>query len=493
MKTLLIDPPFYRIFGFYNRYFPLGLVTVGTALKQMGYDVAVYDADCNDKVDSMDYTRLAEYYKIYLDSFDNSEHRIWKEVRATIHRFAPDIVAISAWTTYMASAFHVAKIAKQYNPVCYVIMGGPHAAVRAEEILKISPCVDYVVRGEGEYTTAELINQIENGRLNPGSIEGLSFKNNGDILHNKMRAPNKDLDSFPFPDRKLLFNEEKYSSEDMGLIMTSRGCPYNCAYCATQTNRISYRSIEHILDEVRHLKKKYGTTQFSFKDDSFTVNKKRVEELCDKIISENLNINFECNTRVNLITKKLLEKMKMAGCNSIKVGIESGSEKILKLMNKRITFDQIRQAAKLFRQVGIYWTGYFMMGVPGETAEDIQKTVNLMYEIKPDFASIGVYEPFPGTVMFEQGLQKKLVKPQMSLSNFYTTLPNHYYKADSTRQVDTLSPEEFTGLEKKVKQEFHDYNKSIGRVAHRLKSRSKMYLKNPLLLGTDFKKYLSWR
>ena len=197
-------------------------------------------------------------------------------------------------------------------------------------------------------------------------------------------------------------SESRYTSEDMGLIMTSRGCPYGCTYCSTDTRRVSYRSIDNVLKEIRLVKEKYGTSQFSFKDDSFTVNRKRVEDLCDRLIKEKFNINWECNTRVNLINDDLLLKMKRAGCNSIKVGIESGSERVLKEMNKGITHDQVRNAAKLFRKVGIHWTGYFMMGVPGETVEDVYKTLDFMYEVKPDFASIGVYEPFPGTPMFAE-------------------------------------------------------------------------------------------
>jgi len=274
--------------------------------------------------------------------------------------------------------------------------------------------------------------------------------------------------------------------------MTSRGCPYSCSYCATETNRVSYRSVDHILREIRFVKDKYGTTQFSFKDDSFTVNRRRVEELCDKIIAERLGINWECATRVDLVTGELLLKMKKAGCNSVKVGIESGSERVLKQMNKGITHGQVRYAAQLFKKVGIFWTGYFMMGVPGETADDIYKTLELMYEVKPDFASIGVYEPFPGTAMFAEGIKKGLVKPEMTLEDFYTTLPNHYYKKDARRQVDTIDEELFCMLEQEMKDKFHSYNKSFRKILNRAKSRAKLYTKQPQILFTDFKKYLSW-
>lgn len=493
MRVLLIDPPFYRIFGFYNRYFPIGVATIGTVLRDAGHTVSVYDADCNVNPTGMDYTRLPEKYRFYLDSFKDLDNPVWGEARKVIKDFNPDAVGISIWTTFAASAFHLAKIVKEINPACPVIMGGPHATVKADEILKISQDVDYVVRGEGEVTTVELITHLEGGGTGINSIRGLSYRDGGVIRQTPRRESSKDLDMFPFPDRTILMNVSKYNSEDAGLIMTSRGCPYGCTYCSTDTRRVSYRSVDNVLNEIRHVKKAYGTTQFSFKDDSFTVSRKRVEEFSDKLIKEGLNINWECNTRVNLVTEELLRKMKTAGCNSIKVGIESGSERILKEMDKGITHDQIRSAARLFKKAGIHWTGYFMMGVPGETAEDVYKTLEFMYEIKPDFASIGVYEPFPGTPMFTEGIRRGLVKAGMTLDDFYSTLPNHYYKKDARRQVDTIDEDRFSELEKEVKTAFHEYNKSFAQVLKRARSRAGIYIKDPGIFVTDIRKYLSWR
>lgn len=493
MKIFLIDPPFYRIFGFYNRYFPIGVTAIGTILKEAGHNISVYDADANYNPTDMDYTRLPQKYQNYLDSFTDDSNPIWLEVKKVINDFKPEIVGISIWTAFAASAFHIAKISKELNSSCLVVMGGPHATVKADEILKISPYVDYVVRGEGENTILELVQHIESKWPDLDEINGLSYCQNGEIKHNSSREITKDLDKFSFPDRSLLMNENKYTSEDMGLIMTSRGCPYACAYCATDTKKVSYVSINNLVNEIKFVKEKYGTTQFSFKDDSFTVSKKRVDELCDKLIDEKFDINWECNTRVNLIDENLLGKMKKAGCNSIKVGIESGSDRILKMMNKGITHEQVRIASKLLRKAGIHWTGYFMMGVPGETIEDVYKTLNFMYEVKPDFASIGVYEPFPGTEMFNEGIKRGLVKQEMSLNEYFNTFPNNYYKVDSNRQVDTIDEEKYKVLEKEIKDAFHTYNKSLKHVVKRAKARTNIYIKEPKILIKDVKKYLSWR
>ena len=509
MKVLLIDPPFYRLIGFYNRYFPVGLVSVGTALRDAGHEVIVYDADYNENPSVIGNACLTRYYERYLDSFRQPDNAIWMEMRETIEAVRPDVVGITMCTAYAASAFRIAEISKAVNPACLVVAGGPHATVRAEEVLRICPAVDYVVRGEGEITARELVETIadcgwrmadrganpQSEIINPQleAIQGVSFRAGGSIRHNPPRERIRDLDQFAPPDRALMMNRDTYCPEDMGLIMTSRGCPFSCTFCATDNRQVRYRSIEHILREIRHVKTAYGTIHFTLKDDSFTVNKKRVAEFCDALARENLRIGWECNTRVDLVNEEMLRTMKRAGCNSVKVGIESGSEKVLERMNKRITLDQIRTAVRLFRNVGIHWTGYFLIGTPGETTEDIYKTLDFMYEIKPDFAAIGVYEPFPETVMFHEGIRQGLVRPDMALDDFYAVLPNHYYKADPRRQVETIEAEQFERLEQEMKDRFYEYNKGFRRILSRARARTIQYTRSPRVLFADFKKYLSWR
>ncbi|NCS71533.1 MAG: radical SAM protein, partial [Candidatus Aenigmarchaeota archaeon] len=442
MKILLIDPPFYRFIGYYNRYFPLGLAYLASVLRKEGHEVLIYDADCNVSPSKMDFTRLEDSYPDYLKSLKDENHPILQEVSHTISNFNPDIVGITVWTTFAASAFKIASLCKEYDRSVPVVMGGPHVSIKYDEVLKICPDVDFLIRGEGEETFLELVRMIgerwgnKNATFN--NIKGISYRQNGEMVHNPQREFVKDLDAIPFPARDLLLNKDSYNSEDMGLLMTSRGCPYNCSYCATGIwkRKVRYRSVDNIIKEIKFLIDAYGTKQFTFKDDSFTVNKKRVLELCDRLIKEKININWDCNTRVNLINEDLLSKMKKAGCNSIKVGIETGSEKILKLMRKGITFEQCRKSANLFRKVGIHWTGYFMMGLPSETKEEVYQTLKFMKELKPDFASFSVYEPFPGTELFEIGIKKGLVQDKRTLEDFYTLSPKYYYVKDITRRVD---------------------------------------------------------
>ena len=501
VKILLIDPPFYRFIGYYNRYFPLGLAYLAAVLRENWHEVLIYDADCNVNPSKMDFTRLEDSYPFYLKSLKDNNDPIWQEMKKTIHNFKPDIIGISVWTTFAASAFKIASICKEYDRNIPVVMGGPHITIKYDEVAKICPDVDFLIRGEGEKTFVELVKALKAKATGLSAIshelsaiKGISYRWNGKIVHNPTREFIQDLDSIPFPSRDLLINKKSYNSEDMGLLMTSRGCPYNCSYCATSIweRKTRYRSIDNVIEEIKFVTDKYGTRQFTFKDDSFTVNKKRVLEFCERLIKENIEINWDCNTRVNLVDEELLKKMKKAGCNSIKVGIETGSERILKLMNKNITLEQCRQAAKLFRKVDIHWTGYFMMGIPSETKDEIYQTLKFMKKLKPDYASLGVYEPFPGTELFNIGIERGLVQKDRMIEDFFQISPRYYYIKDVNHRIDTISNEEFVKIEREMKNFFHNYNKGLPRLLKRVKSRSSLYRHSPKMLFEDFKKFLSW-
>ena len=174
----------------------------------------------------------------------------------------------------------VTHLTKKYNKNCYVIFGGLHATLKADEVLKNTEDVDFVVSGEGEAVLLELISTLSSKSNNFSTISGLSYRCGDKNIHNNAGRFIDDLHCLPFPDRETLLGLDTYTSEDLGLLMGSRGCPYNCSYCATQiwTRRVRYRSLTNIIDEIKDVQHRYGTHQFTFKDDSFTVNRKRVME-----------------------------------------------------------------------------------------------------------------------------------------------------------------------------------------------------------------------
>ena len=496
MNILLIDPPFYRFINYYNRYFPLGLAYLAAVLRNKGHRVLIYDADANmDKAGRMDYSDIESRYPEYIKSVNNMSHTIWNELRDTLDEIKPDLVGINIFTTKAAAAFRTAEIVKTSLDNVSVVAGGPHPSVKADEILRISSYIDFAIRGEGEVSFLKLVDAVENGKPY-NNINGLSFKANGNIYHNPDAGFIKDLDEIPFPARDLLINKNSYSTEDMGLIMTGRGCPFECTFCSSAgvwKRIVRLRSVGNVIGEIRRIQKKYGSVQFTFKDDTFVINRKRVREFCKTLKNEKLKINWECNARVNFIDEQMLSEMKSAGCNSIKIGIESGSDRILTdIMKKGITVTQIKHAAKLLRKAGIHWTGYFLIGIPTETEPEMLQTLALMREIKPDFASLSVFEPYPGTKLHDMVISKGYMTGVRTLDDYYNISPKYYMMKDANKRIDTMDENRYCLLEKHMKNSFHRYNRRLKCIFKRAKSRSFLYMKQPIMLLSDFKKFLAW-
>ncbi|MFO0795645.1 MAG: cobalamin-dependent protein [Candidatus Brocadiaceae bacterium] len=223
MNILLIDPPFYRFFHYYNRYFPLGLGYLASTLKKAGHRVTIYDADCNRSSKGMDYTRLPEKYRIYLRELQNPENLIVKEISEIFTKYQSDLVGITVMTPKMTSAFTVAALAKRHNKDCNVVFGGPHATLKSDELLKNCKDVDFVVSGEGEATLPDLANALDakrsgTSKVNFNRINGLSYRQGDTIVHNTTRRFVDNLDELPFPAREILLGMDTYTSEDMGLL-----------------------------------------------------------------------------------------------------------------------------------------------------------------------------------------------------------------------------------------------------------------------------------
>jgi radical SAM superfamily enzyme YgiQ (UPF0313 family)/glycosyltransferase involved in cell wall biosynthesis len=491
MKILLIDPPFKRFTGFVNFYFPIGLTYLAAILREAGYSVSIFDVDAIQKGYDLDFSDEYRRLELYRQGLNNENHAAWQEINQVLENFNPDVVGITSMTTKFGSVLKTAEIVKKYNAGCKVIVGGPHATLLPELTLK-SVYIDIVVRGEGEKTFLNLIKRIENNE-DFQDVKGISFKIEGRIRHNQQQEFIEDLDELPFPARDALMNQKDYTSEDMGAIMTSRGCPFNCNYCCHMwEKRVRNRSIENVIREMREVKRRYGTRQFEFRDDSFTLNKKRTLEFCERLISEELDIDWSCSTRVDLLDEGLIRKMKKAGCNAIKLGIESGSERILRETNKGIDFEQIRKVAALLNKYRMFWSGYFMLGLPTETEEDIKKTYEFMKEINPYYAGLGVYNPFPATKLFEDGIKIGLLLPDVELEHFFNTNPKDYFFIDPRRRVLNIPKEKFDGLIDFMSKAFHRHNTKFSNIARRAWARRKTYLSDRALFFSDIKKALTW-
>jgi len=372
----------------------------------------------------------------------------YEEFKNEIGKRQPNIVGITSNTLTYKSGLHIAKIAKEVYPNCLTLFGGPHVTFWDDKALQECPDLDVVVRKEGENTLLELVQRLEAGK-SFRDVLGITYRRDGKIAKNPDRPYIENLDGLPFPARHLWPIERLRKYEDMFYIMTSRGCVYWCEFCATvrmHGRKYRIRSPKNVVDELEFLNKTYGATNFTFCDDVFTVDKARTEELCKEIRNRKLNIKWNCGTRVDMLTKELLIKMKEAGCISVWFGVESGSQQVLDAMRKGISTAQTMRIFSWIRELGLKPVPNVILGFPGETKQTAWKTIKFVEKISPE--DVGFYNiatPFPGTPMFD------LVKKNgwLRITDF-----NKYDTATPIFETPTLSMKELREIRE---QAFHHF------------------------------------
>ncbi len=335
-----------------------------------------------------------------------------------IKQFNPSIVGISCHTPLVYPAHKIAKIVKGLFRQVTVIMGGPHPSVLPGDTIA-DENVDIVVRGEGEITLFELVEAIKGG-TSLSSILGITYRENGKILTNPDRPLITDLDSFPLPSRHLIPIREYHPQADIyyrspsTIMITSRGCPHKCIFCASR--RISgykyrVRSPEKVIEEIDILVNQYGIRNIGIADDNFIVNRKRTEKICDILIKEGYNrrMDWSCALRADGVDQSLLKKLRTAGCRCICVGIETGSQRLMQILNKRLKLEKVEEGVKLIRKAGIKVRGTFLLGVPTETEEETLQTINFAKKLNLDFAKFNIITPYPGTELYEMAKKRGLV------------------------------------------------------------------------------------
>ncbi len=319
-----------------------------------------------------------------------------------------DVVGITAMTPTIGTALIIAHYIKQKSPNLKIILGGPHVTLLPEETLASTNDIDVIVRGEADVTVIDLLQALENNRP-LDKVAGISYKSSDKVIHTPDNKTPIDMDSLPYPAFHLL-PWQKYRPHPphgmampFGAMVTSRGCPYRCAYCSKPVFGSKFRaqSPDRVIEEMEYLIKKFGVKEIAFYDDSFTLDKKRIYAIADRIIAKKLKIAWTCETRVNLVDKELLKHMKEAGCYTVAYGIESASPEIIKTLQKDITLEQVEKAIRAHQEVGLQVVGYFMLGSPGETPETIRQTIDFAKKLKVDFAQFSVTTPFPGTELYE--------------------------------------------------------------------------------------------
>jgi radical SAM superfamily enzyme YgiQ (UPF0313 family) len=351
-----LDPDFHQI--------PFGLLSLGAQAIAAGHQVKVLN----------------------LSGF------AWARVEEVIAGLDADLFGMSCWTSNRRGVALVAREIKKHHPKAHVVVGGPHATPLAREMLAHYPEIDTVSTGESELTFMDLVGRLERGAETTG-VPGTVYRDGADAAVAPPRAAIPDLDELASP-------HDYFTTH---IVMTSRGCPWQCTFCGAETTwgrGFRGRSVPKVLDDLEHALARVPVRILLIKDDTFTTSKKRVVELCRGISERKLNFLWSCDTRVDVLSDELLHEMRLAGCQRLSLGVESGSPAILKAINKKITVDKIIASTELAKKYGIGVRFYMMLGNRGETAETFHESLHFLEVAKPHQFLFSCLSIYPGTVDF---------------------------------------------------------------------------------------------
>jgi anaerobic magnesium-protoporphyrin IX monomethyl ester cyclase len=394
VDVLLITPPCIELYSDMREgapiYPPLGLACIAALLEKNKFKVKIIDAF--------------------------AENLGWGEIEKRMRDASPFVVGVTTTTSTFREALKIASIAKKTLPGAKVIAGGVHVTVLPKFTLEHHPEIDIITIGEGDYTTLELVKTLKSG--GPlAKVRGIAFRQGKRIVITKPRPRITNMDELPFPARHLLPNNlyrppgKAPIKMPFTTVMTSRGCPNACVFCASKTMwgmKLVQRSSENVLAEIRGIVRDYRIKEIIFADDTFTINKKRLFAICDGL--KEMGLVWGCSSRVNTVDEESIRKMKLCGCVWLEFGIECGSQRMLDAVKKGITIEQAREAMRLARKYKIQTSMAFMIGNIGETREDIEATLRLLKELDGDYLNLSILTPYPGTESYDIALKKGYLK-----------------------------------------------------------------------------------
>ncbi len=394
MKVLLIHPYWIETYGKYKEaakkavfYPPLGLCYLASCLIKNKHDVKIIDAE--------------------------AEGKRFRDIIKDVINYKPDLVGVTSTSPIYHTAKKVAEGIKKSLDVP-ILIGGSHACVLPIKTLEDCKCFDFLILGEGEKTIVELADAIEN-KKSLKKIKGLVYRENEKIIQNEPRHYEKNLDNIPFPARHLLkLDKYFWSVPKKGFvkttsIMTTRGCPFQCIYCSQRNvfgRVVRSRSPENIVKEFEEVVNKHGIKHFAVLDDTVTLDRDRIIKICNLLIKKNLNITWEGMTRANRIDEELLRIMKKSGLVRLSFGIESGNQRILNVIKKGITLEDIKKAYEITKKCGIETRGSAMIGLPSETTKEVMDTLKFIRKLKGcDQIYLNITTPYPGTELYDMAIK----------------------------------------------------------------------------------------
>jgi anaerobic magnesium-protoporphyrin IX monomethyl ester cyclase len=421
--TTLVNPPYPKGAHQHTPFIPLGLGYLAAVLEKNQY-----------QVDIIDYQALQLTHE---------------QFRNEIRKRQPDIIGVTSTTLTYKSALQIAKITKETLPNCLTVIGGSHVTFWDENALQECPQLDVVVRKEGEYTLLEMAQRIEAGK-NIHNVIGTTLRKDGKIIKNPDRPYIENLDELPFPAHHLfpLKHLQKYGTIVFP-ISTSRGCTFWCNFCSAVRmfgRKYRMRKPKNVVDELEFLKEKYDAQQVTFYDDTFTVDQSRVQKICTEIQERKLKIKWDCETRVDMVTRDLLQKMKEAGAIAVWFGVEAGSQCVIDAMGKGLTLKKTKKAFEMAKKSGLMTVAGVILGFPGETPETAWETVKFVEEINPDDVGYYIATPYPGTPMYDE------VK-KMGWLRIYDF--NKYDTATPTFESPTITMKELSEIRERAFRSFY--------------------------------------
>lgn len=376
-KVLLITPPYHcGVLESAGTWMPLGMVYVAGSLQKAGYDVSIYDA-------------MSKF-----DTFD--------DIKKRIDDFGPDAVGTAAYTSSIYDAVSVLKIAKEVNPEIITMLGGIHANFCWEELLqKESSAVDYIIRGEGEITTTDLLDHVFSGK--EANVSGIAFSKNGKITCTKDRPLISDLDALPMAWDLVEWKDYSFKTKKnstLAVVSSSRGCTQKCTFCSQRLfwrEKWRARSPENFVSELEYLNRTYGVDVAMIADETPTFDRQRWEKTLDLLIEKDLDLELLMETRVDdiLRDKDIINKYREAGILHIYVGAEAANQDTLDRYNKNLKVEQSKEAIDLINSVDIISETSFVLGMPDETPQSIEAAVKLAKYYNPDLAFFLAIAPWP--------------------------------------------------------------------------------------------------
>ena len=380
----------------------------------------------------------------------------WGEVEAVLENLDADLYGMSCWTANRRGVALAAQCIRQHHPDAHILVGGPHATPLAVEMLQHVPEIDTVALGESEPAFLELLDRLGAHAPTTG-IAGTAYRADGGIVLGPHRDSIADLDTLASPQDYF----------DTHILMTSRGCPWACTFCGAETTwgrGFRGQSVSYVLDAMSKVVSRLPVKMIQIKDDTFTTNKKRVMELCRGIRERNLSFFWSCDTRVDLLTEPLLREMRLAGCERLSLGVESGSQTILDKIDKKITVDEILESTELAKKVGIRVRYYMMLGNRGETAETFHETLAFLAKAKPHQYIFSCLSIYPGTRDFDEAEKAGWLKRDAYFESKFQELKTPFDASESDTEIMNRWFAENSGLRESFEETADDFRAILARL-----------------------------